>query len=108
MNSGRWSGGECPPVAIEAELAHTGAKEAEANELGALRTPYAPCIHVLADRGAVRALRCIYALVEDNLLDDAAGGRCWVATPQQESPAQKQHAEGFDSVRHTQKSTAYG
>jgi hypothetical protein len=95
-------------IAIEAELAEASAKEPEANELGALRPAYARSFHVLADRSAARALRCIHALVEDNLVDDAARGRRWVATAQQESPTENQLAEGFDTVRHTQQSNAYG
>ena len=108
MNSGRWSGGECPAVAIDAELAHASAKEPESDELGAVRPGYARSFHVLADHRAARALRCIDALVEDNLVDDAAGCRCWVATSQQQSPAQKQSAQGFDSNSHAQQSNAYG
>ena len=95
-------------VAIEAEFARTSAKETESDELGAVRTGYARSFPVLADQSAARALRGIDALVEDNLVDDAAGCRCWIATSQQESPAQKQPAQGFDSNSHAQQSNAYG
>lgn len=95
-------------VALEAELAEASAKEPEADELGAMGPGYARSFHVLADRRARWALRCIDALVENDLLDNAAGGGCWVATPQQESPAQEQPAQGLDNIRHAQKPNAYG
>jgi len=108
VNSGCWSGGECPGVALEAELADASAKEPEANELSAVRPGYARSFHVLADQSAARALRGIHALVEDNLADDAAGGWRRVATPQQEGTGQKQSEQGFDSFLHARKSNAYG
>ena len=108
MNSGRWSGGECPPVAIEAELAGAGAEEPEAHELRAVRPGYAGSFHVLANQRTAGALPRVYARIEDDLVDDAAGGRRWVATTQQETPAQKQPVEGFDSIGHASKPNAYG
>jgi hypothetical protein len=103
-----WRGVGGAGVAFEAELTEASAEETESDELGAVRPGYARSFPVLADQSAARALRGIDALVEDNLVDDAAGCRCWIATSQQESPAQKQAAQGFASVRHAQKSNAYG
>ena len=95
-------------VAIEAELAGAGAEETEAHELRAVRPGYAGSFHVLANQRAARALPRVYARIEDDLVDDAAGCRCWIATSQQESPAQKQAAQSFASIRHARKSHAYG
>jgi hypothetical protein len=104
----RRSGVRGAGVAFEAELADASAKEPEANELSAVRSSYARSFHFLADDRAGWALRCIDALVEDDLADDAARGWRWVATPQQEGPGQEQSAQGVDSFRHAQKSNAYG